>query len=62
MPAYRVFLLPCKLSRCLEIDAEKSEVALVVLAHVLDGIDMERHSEAMHWKDNRLRLPIHIDL
>ena len=41
---YCVFLPPSKLARCLEVDTKKRELRLLILADVLDRIDMEGDS------------------
>jgi hypothetical protein len=49
-----VLLFPCQLTRSLEIDSEVGEIAFVVLARILDGVDMERDSEAVNGQYHRL--------
>ena len=62
MKTYCIFLLSSKLPRSLEVDTQEREFTFVVLANVLDSIDMEGHGEAIYGKDNRLRLPVDEDL
>ena len=45
---HRIFFLPRKLARSLEVDPKVRKLALIVLANVLDGVDMERHSKTMY--------------
>lgn len=62
MLTYSVFLLPRKLTWCLEIDAKESHFTFVGLADILDRVDMERHNITMNRKDNRLGFPVDKDL
>ena len=59
---HRILLLSSQLPRCLEVDTQERELALIILAHVLDSVDMEGHSKAVYREDNRLCFPIHKDL
>lgn len=59
---HRVFFLPCKLARSLEIDAKVCELAFIVFADVLDGIDMEGYSKPVYREYDGLCLPVHKDL
>lgn len=59
---YCVFLLSSELARGLKVDAKIRIVAFIVLTYVLDGIDMERHGEAMYGEDHCLSFPVHGDL
>ena len=61
-PTYRIFLLPCELSGSLEIDSQIREVTFVVLADVLDGVNVERHGITMDGKDDCLGFPVDINL
>ena len=50
--ANRIFLLAGQLSGRLKIDPEIGEFALVVLANVLNGVNMERHRKPLNWENN----------
>ena len=45
---HSVLLLPRELTGCLEIDAEIGEFSFVILADVLDRVDMERNGETVN--------------
>lgn len=57
-PHYRIFLLSGELTGSLEVDSNECELALLVLADVLDRIDVERHSKSMDRQDDGLRLAV----
>ena len=59
---YRIIFLPGKLTRSLEVDAEICAVCFIILAHVLDSVDVERYSKSMHRQHNCLSLAVHGDL
>ena len=58
MVTYSVFLLPRKLTWCLEIDTKEGHFTFIGLADILDRVDMERHDITMNRKDNRLGFPV----
>ena len=60
--AYSILFLTRELPWRLEIYAEESEFAFVILARILDGVDVERHSKAMDRKDYGLCLAVDKDL
>lgn len=62
MSTYCVLLLASELPRRLEVNTQERELALVILADVLDGVNVEGHGKTVHGKDNGLRLPIDEDL
>ena len=49
-----VLLFSGQLTRSLEIDSEVGEIAFVVLAGILDGVNMERHSKAVNRQNHGL--------
>jgi hypothetical protein len=60
--SYRIFLFTSKLTRCLEIDPQEGEVALVVLACIFHSIDMKRYSESVNRQNNALSFAVNVDL
>ena len=62
LQSHRVFLLAGNLTRRLEVDTKKGLVTLVVLANILDRIDMERDGKAMDRQNDGRRFSINKDL
>jgi len=56
---YCIVFLPGKLTRSLEVDAEICIVSLIILAHVFDGVDMERHGESVYGQHNSLSFAVY---
>ena len=59
---HRVFLLPSNLTRCLEVDTKERLVSLIILADILDRVDMERDGKPVNGQDNGRRFSINEDL
>lgn len=59
---YGIFFLASKLTRGLEVYTKIREFAFIILANILDGIDMEWDSKTMERKNNCLSLPVDKDL
>ena len=57
-----ILLLACKLTRSLEIDPKVGKLAFIVLANILDGIDVEWNSIAMYRQNDGLCFPVDVDL